>query len=636
MTEPTTATDGDKPAAATAHPPAEPQVRAWLRKLEEKFGGPRRPASTGAEAAADTPSTSQDDTQPPGVRALIMSMLGQRIGMLLALSLCINVLTLAVPVFVLQVYDRVVQHAGYETLVGLCVMVVLALVFDYVFRQARGRMFQLVAMRLDVVISRRLFAKLTAMPLRALERMSQAQWRLVLRDGETVRDTVAGPATSLLLDVPFVILFLVVIWTIASPVAWVLLAIMPVFIGLAVASQVLIDKSSAVEQEAATNRDALVDQMVSGRTTVKALGLASALRGRWEQLQASLMLQSVRRGGRVDTFSHLATQMAMLTTVLMTSFGAIAIINHDLTIGGLIAANMLAARVVQPLTRAVGVWRGISRFRRSAARVDALLAQPDEAVQSHIAHAAPRGALRLENVTFHYDGEQRAVLDGISLALARGMTGIVGRNGTGKTTMLKVLQGLYRPDNGRVLLDGADMTQYGRDDLARWIGYVPQELFFIDGTIRDNIAKGRDDVDDAAIVRAVETAGAQGFIAKLPDGFGTKVGEGAARFSIGERQLMAIARALVDDPPVLLLDEPTAHLDPTAVDVLTRRLVDLSRKRTVVVISHDRALLQCCSTLVAMDAGRVAFSGPAPEVLARLAGQARPKNAVIPGKPAAA
>ncbi len=600
---------GELLAAAERLRPA--RLLTWLPKIST---GPDRRRTTGDVTPSDGDPT---DTSVTGV---VRRLIGGRLAMLLVLSLSIHVLSLAVPVFVLQVYDRVVPHAGYQTLIGLTLLVLMALAFDFVLRQARSRLIQLVTVRVDVAISRRVFAKLAALPLRDLESWSQARWRTLLRDGETVRDTVAGPTTVLLVDLPFILLFLLVIWVIAGPVAWLLLTMIPVFLAMALASSVLVDRASASEQDAAQQRDALVGQLVTGRGPLKALGMTATLRGRWEQLQSRLILQSVTRGSRVDAFSHLATQAALLTTVLMTCFGALAIINQQLTIGGLIAANMLAARVVQPLTRTVGVWRGISRFRRSVRRLDELFAHQEEAEESALQHDRPAGDIRLENVTFRFDNTQRPILEGVNLAVRRGLHGIAGANGSGKTTLLKIMQSLYRPEQGRVLLDGGDIAQFGRQDLARWIGFVPQDLFFVDGTIRDTIARSREDVSDEAVQHAGRLSGAHAFITKLPDGYGAEIGEAGARFSAGERQMLAIARALVDDPAVLLLDEPTAHLDVAASQSLISQLVALGRERTVLVVSHSTAVLEACSTLMVLDGGRIAYSGRASDVLARLTG----------------
>ena len=607
----------DSDMAGRIEPVRDKPAQVFRNWLVARWRSWRSERPSVARDRADVGEVAAEGVEAASVWSLVTAPLFSRITMLLALSLSMHMLSLAVPVFVLQVYDRVITHAGMETLIGLTSLVLLALVFEFVLRQARGRLIQLVATRVDVALSRRLFAKLSSLPLRDLETWSQARWHTLLRDGDTVRDTVAGPVTVLLIDIPFVVLFLIVIWTIASPVAWLLMAVIPLFIGLSLLSSFLIDRANSAEQDAAQRRDALVDELVNGRSTLKMLGMMPFLRDRWEQLQCRLILQSVERGGRVDTFTHLAAQAALLTTVLMTCFGALAIINQQMTIGALIAANMLAARVVQPLTRTVSVWRAISRVRRAAGRLDEAIAQPEDVDDSHLHHDRPRGEVRLQNVCFEFEQGQHPVLNGVNLTVRRGLHGIVGANGSGKTTLLKIMQGLYRPQEGRVLIDGGDMAQFGKRDLAQWIGFVPQELFFFDGTVHENIARARPDISDEDIVRAARIAGADAFVEKLPDGYGTTMGEGGARFSSGERQMLAIARALVEDPAILVLDEPTAHLDHAAALGVTKQLADLAKTRTVVVVSHSVGLLQACDTLMVLETGRIAYSGRSADVLAR-------------------
>jgi ATP-binding cassette subfamily C protein LapB len=495
-----------------------------------------------------------------GVRVLL-----SRVGELAALSLCINVLALAVPVFVLQVYDRVVFHGGLVTLGGLVIGVVIAVAFHLVLCQARSRLVQMIALRVDITLIRRLFRHLTGLQLRQLERQTDAEWHTWLRDQEIVRDTLAGPATLLIVDLPFIVLFLLVIWLIAAPIAWLLLALVPVYLLFAAGSSWAIGRATRLEQTRARQREALIAQLISGRATIKALGLGPSLAARWETAQACTIEQSLQRGSRVDGFGNLATGLGLLTTVTMTSVGALAIVHQEMTIGGLIAANMLAARIMQPLTQLIGVWRGMSRFGDAAKRIDELLAQPIERSVTAVARDRPSGVLALDCVRFRYADGAAPVLHDVSFSLhPGGLHGIVGANGSGKTTLLKVMQGLYPPERGRVLIDGADIAQFARSDLSSWVGYVPQEVFLFGGSVRDNIAKGRAEVADPVLLAAARRADVDSFVADLPDGYDTDVGEGGRRFSSGQRQRIALARALVDDPPILLLDEPSANLDGEA------------------------------------------------------------------------
>jgi len=548
-----------------------------------------------------------------------MRPLWPRFRDLVAFSLVINLLALAAPVFVLQVYDRVVFHAGLTTLQGLVIGMAVVLAFDFVVRQARARLMQRVALEIDVDLGRRLFDKITALPLRALETRPQTYWQIVFRDIERVRDMVGGPNAVLLVDVPFVILAIGLIYLIAAPIVWVMLAALVLFCAIAWWSSRAVQSASRAEREAGLARDGLIAELIAGRNTVKALALADTLRPRWEDSHAAVIRQSLSRGGRANAFANAGTTLAVITTVAMTAVGALAILDQTLTVGALIAANMLSTRVIGPLNQLVGAWRSLAGYRQSAERLDDLFAEAEERREGTVARERPKGEIALDRVVFRFDPDSAPVIDGLRLAAKPGaLHALVGRNGSGKTTLLKLIQGLYRPAEGRVLLDGADVAQFSRAELARWIGYVPQETFLFAASIRDNIAIGHPDADDAAILAAARAAGADEFIVDFPDGYATAVGEGGGRLSAGQRQRIAIARALLCDPPVLLLDEPTASLDREAEEALRNVLAGLARERNVVVVTHSPILLSACNNIVVLDRGRIVMAGPAPEIMPRL------------------
>jgi len=366
--------------------------------------------------------------------------------------------------------------------------------------------------------------------------------------------------------------------------------------------------------------------MLAGRTTVKALALADDFRARWERRHAAAIEGALTRGGRGDTHLHLGLGLAAATTVTLTAIGAVAIVNQEITIGALIAANMLTNRIVGPFNQLVGIWRHLAHYKQAAARLDDLFALPEDRRESAVALDRPRGEVTLEAIRFGYDPKQPPVIDGVSLKIAPGgMVGIVGGNGGGKTTLLKLMRGLYAPSEGRVLFDGADIGQFTQRELARWIGYVPQDCVLFAGSIRDNIALGHARADDQAIVAAARQAGLHDVVLDLPDGYASDVGEGGMLLSGGIRQRVAIARALVGDPPLLLLDEVASNLDLAAQGALRARLVELAADHGVVLVSHAPALLSACSLIVALDHGRVVAAGAAAEILPRLMGAgARP------------
>ena len=542
----------------------------------------------------------------------------------LVMALFVNILALAVPVFVLQVYDRVVFHAGLSTLQGLVIGMAAVLVFDYVLRQARARVMQTVALRIDVVVGRRLFDKLMSLPLQVLESRPAAYWQALFRDVDVVRNTVSGASALLIADLPFAVLFLGLTFVIAAPIAWVLLVILPLFLFVAWRSGNTMATANRAERESALARDGLIAEMIAGRTTIKALALDRAMRPYWEERHADNIERAAVRGAKADGYANLGTTLTMLTTVALTTVGAVAIINQQLTIGALIATNMLSGRLLGPFNQLVGTWRTYAGFRQAIERLGHVFNMASERQTGEIELQRPRGEITLEDVAFSYAESAKPVVDTVSVTFpAGGVHALIGRNGSGKSTLLKLAQGLYPPSKGRVLLDGADVAQFTRTELARWIGYVPQECVLFAGTLRDNIGYRKPEATDEEIIAAATTAGVHEFIIDLPDGYASEIGEAGQRLSAGQRQRIAIARALVGDPPVLLLDEPSSNLDRQAEQELRNTLAAIGKDRTVVVVTHSPILLSVCKDLVALDRGRIALAGPADEILPRLWGGAR-------------
>lgn len=549
----------------------------------------------------------------------------------IVLSTFVNLLALAVPIFVMQVYDRVVFHAGLATLQGLVIGVAVILAFDWVLRQARARILQRVALRLDIAVGRRLFEKLLALPLAALEGRSAAHWHALFRDVDVVRNTLSGGPALMFCDVPFAAFFLILTFVIAPPIGWVLLSALPLFALLAWRSASAMISSSHAERDSGLARDHLIAELIAGRTTVKALALDSSIRPLWEARHAECIERAVSRGARADGYGNFATTMTMATTVAMTAVGANAIIEQQMSIGALIAASMLSGRVFAVLNQLVASWRIYAGFVQSLSRLAELFVMPGERASSAVSLQRPTGVITLEEVRFGYAEGQWPVLDGVSLTFEPGgVTALIGPNGSGKSTLLKLAQGLYPPSSGRVLLDGADIAQFTRAELAGWIGYVPQETILFAGSIRDNIGHRCPAAGDEAIVRAAVLAGVHAVIVDLPEGYATDVGEAGRRLSAGQRQRIAIARALVGDPAVLLLDEPTSSLDAGGGLELRATLAKLAAERTVVVATHSPQLLPICRTIIELGRGRVSYDLPAEEALPLVFGLGRSSPKAAP------
>ena len=556
----------------------------------------------------------------------------------IAMSAFVNLLALATPVFTMQVYDRVVGSGGLSTLWGLVIGMLLVVLFDLALKQARSKIMQTVALRVDVIVGRHLFDKLVSLPLHMLEGKPASYWQSLFRDVDTVRNTLSGASAILLCDLPFVIMFVVLISVIASPIAWVLMIILPLFMFVAWRSSSVMSQANAAERESTQSRDALIAELIQGRTTIKALALDRAMRPLWEETHAHNITQSLFRGSKTNFYTNCSQSLTMATTIFMTSVGAYQIVNHNMTMGSLIAANMLSGRIMGPLNQLVGQWRAFNGFKQSVNRLGEVFSSLSDRSESEVKLERPRGEIQVENLTFGYSENAKPVVDSVSVNIhAGGVHALVGRNGSGKTTLLKMIQGLYTPTNGRVMLDGADIAQFTRAELATWMGYVPQETVLFAGTVRDNIVHRFPDASDEQIIEAATAAGVHHFIIDMPDGYASDIGEAGRRLSGGQRQRIAVARALIGDPAVLLLDEPSASLDRQAEQELRKTLVEIGKTRTVVIVTHSPILLAACDDLVALDKGKVALAGPSREILPKLFGQqpmAKPESPELAAMPA--
>jgi len=536
-------------------------------------------------------------------------------------SLFVNLLALATPVFVLQIYDRVVFHSGLSTLQGLSLGMVVVITFDFLLRQARSRVMQQVSLRIDAALGQQLFHKLTALPLRALESRPGSFWQSIFRDMDQVRNMLGGPTAVLLVDLPFVLLFIGLIFIIASPVVWVLFAALGAFVGLAWWSSNSVQTASLAERQAALARDALVAEIVAGRTTVKALAIGENLRPVWEDRHVDAIETSIRRGQVSDRFGNLGMEMTIFTTIAMTVVGALAILDQQMTIGGLIAANMLSTRIIAPLNQLVAAWRGFANYREATERLDEMLSMPEERQETELEFDRPTGVVAVRQLVFHYREDAPPVVNDLSFTLKPGgLHGIVGRNGSGKSTLLKLMQGLYTSTSGRVLLDDADVQQFTRGELALWFGYVPQECFLFAGTVRDNICKVVPDAPDERVLALTRRLGLHDDIVDLPDGYNTDIGEAGMRLSAGQRQKIVIARAMLYDPPVLLLDEPTSNLDRPAEEALCDMLTKQALTQNIIMVTHSPILLAACQNLIVMEKGKVVMAGATGDILPRLFG----------------
>lgn len=545
------------------------------------------------------------------------------------ISVFVNLVGLFPAIFSLQVYDRVIYRSGLNTLTALLIGMAIILSADLILRSFRARVLRVAAVRIDGDIAGRLMNKLLAIPLRNLEARSTAAWYSLFKDVDTVRVVWSGAVAMTILDLPFAILSIGLIATIALPLLPVVLVGLACLGTLSWYSSGEFRKRRVEEFMLARRRDEVLAEVCRGREAIKSLVQDESAKRAWVESYNSWVQESFQKNGEMEDQRELSTSIMLSVNVLITAVGAFAVIHQWMTVGGLIASNMLASKAIGPLASLSGHWRSIAHSREATDRLDAVFASEEEKQHTGLSLPLPSGALRLESVSYQHVGAQKNVLSSVSVQLGpRGIYGVAGDNGAGKSTLLKILRGLYMPSEGRVLLDEYDLSQFSRQELSKWVGFLPQTSLLFEGTIVDNLRRSNPDATDEQILLAAKRSGAHDFIAKLPDGYMTQVGEGGNRMSGGQRRRIAITQAFLSDAPVLLLDEPTNDLDFATETHLMAVFKSLAATKTIVMVTHSVRLMSICDKIVYLDKESRLHLGSTPEMLKLLYGISLPKPAV--------
>jgi len=542
------------------------------------------------------------------------------------LSIFVNLVALFPAVFALQVYDRVIYRSGLNTLTALLIGMGILLAADLILRSFRARVLRVAAVKIDGQIAGRLMNKILAIPLRQLEARSTAAWYALFKDVDTVRVVWSGAVAMTILDLPFAILAIGLIATIAMPVLPVVLVGLTCLAALSWYSSGEFRKRRVEEFARARRRDEVLAEVCRGREAIKALVQDDSAKRAWVSSYNSWVQESFQKNGEMEDQRELSVSIMLCVNVAITAVGAFAVINQWMTVGGLIASNMLAAKAIGPLASLSGHWRSIAHSREATDRLNKIFEAEEEKQHTGLSLPMPSGALRLENVSYQHVGAQKEVVKSVSVQIGpRGIYGLAGDNGAGKSTLLKLLRGLYEPQSGRVLLDEYDLSQFSRIELSKWIGFLPQTSQLFEGTIVENLRRSNPDASDEQILLAAKRSGAHDFIAKLPDGYMTQVGEGGNRLSGGQRRRVAITQAFLSDAPVLLLDEPTNDLDFAAETHLMAVFKSLAAVKTIIMVTHSVRLMSICDKILYLDKTSKLHLGSTPEMLKLLYGISVPK-----------
>ena len=545
-----------------------------------------------------------------------------------AFSFALNILNLAVPLYMMQVYDRVLSSGSEPTLVMLTIAVVAALVVLSVFDEVRTSVLVGWGIRIDAMLSARVLAA-------EIERASASpaqQPGQAMRDLDTLRQFVTGTGTLAFLDLLWTPLYLVMCFMLHPLLGMIAFAGMVLLVILAFFNQAIVTKPMSDANAAGQRSYRLSEAALRNAEAVQAMGMLPGILGLWRRERIDLIkLQAVasRRNAVVLSiirFLRMALQVAILAV------GAWLAIEKQITGGVMYAAMMLATRAVGPVDQVVGVWNQIISAFSAAKRVDAALAQPMRETTMRLPD--PMGKLTVEGVTFAAPGTEIAILRGVTFGLNPGESlGIIGPTAAGKSTLARLIVGVWKPYSGVVRLDGADTYTWDRSDFGRHVGYLPQDIELFAGTVADNIARFGE-ADPELVIEAARKVGIHDMILRLPKGYDTEIGEGGTSLSGGQRQRIGLARAVFGSPRLVLLDEPNSNLDGEGEEALRQVLARLKQDQvTVVIVAHRPSMLVNVDKLLVLRAGLVDRIGPTAQVMTQLMPQARVIAMPIPGQP---
>ncbi len=532
-------------------------------------------------------------------------------------SIIINLLGIVSPLFFMNVYDRVVPNNALDTLWVLAIGIGIAYLFDFILRNLRSYFCDVAGRNADIVLASRLMQHLMGM---RLDYKPESTGTLAnnLREFESLREFFSSTTLLAIIDLPFLFVFVALVGFIGGPMALVPGLAVPVVIIVGLLLQYPFQRAIESGYKEGAQKNALLIEILNGIETVK----TSQAEGRMQRLWEKVVGMSAHSNSRAKSLANLSITVSVLATqivsVAIIVWGVYRIGQGELTMGGLIACNILAGRAMAPLGQVAAMLSRLQQSRMALKSLDLLMTVPTEKSDdaAAVSYMGLSPSLTAEELFFKYPGTERFALEGMNFAIRPGeKIGIIGRMGSGKSTLGKLCVNLYQPTEGAIKLGGVDIRQVDVAELRGRVGYVSQDNYLFYGNVRDNIAISNPNADDNAILRAATIAGVTEFVRTHPAGFGMPVGERGMALSGGQRQSVALARALLNDPDILILDEPSSNMDNTAEIMFKRRLATIIQEKTLLLITHRMSMLDLVDRLLVMDSGRIIADGPKQMVL---------------------
>lgn len=520
-----------------------------------------------------------------------------------------NFLGLSTALFTMVVYDRVVPNDAIESLIALTIGILIALSFDFIIKTLRSQFIDRAGKAADLRMSRMIFDKLLSMRLDTRQRKSGAL-ATVVREFDTLREFFTSATLVAVVDLPFIFFFIWVIYLIAGPLALVLLIAVPLVILTGLAVQPLMARLAAGNLETSMSKQSVLVETLNGLETVQATGSGRLMRKRFEE--ATLTQSDLGLKNRILTQFAInsAASIQQLAQVGIIFYGVFLIQEKTITMGAMIATVILGGRTLAPLTQLASAMSRANAARQAYRSIDALMQdgsiQDDSESGQRLSRPKLSGEIELKNVTYGFPGAKQPVIRNLSIKIPAGQhVAILGRMGSGKTTLARLIAGLIQPTEGSVLIDGVDLRQIDRSDVRRNVGVMLQETWLFSGTVRENIQMGYFEYDDAHILNVARLAGVDDFVAGHPQGYDMVLRERGEGLSGGQRQSINLARALLHSPSLVIMDEPTSSLDTASEEALLKRLRDWLQGRTMIAVTHRNTVLSLCDRVLVMDKGTV-------------------------------
>lgn len=536
-------------------------------------------------------------------------------------SLMINLLAIASSLFAMNVYDRVVPNRANETLWVLAVGVCIAYIFEFLLRTLRGYFVDQAGKRADIVMSSILYERVIGLRLEHRPASAGAMAN-TLKEFESLRDFFTSATMASLVDLPFLFIFIIVIGLIGGPLLWIPTLAIPIVAGIGLAFQPAMNRAMNLNLAEASQKHGLLVESINGLETVKSLSAEGYMQSKWEALVEAASVSGLRSKVLASIVINLTNFFQQIVYVFIIVMGVYLIEENLLTTGGLIACTILGGRAMAPLAQVSALLVRYQSARHALSGLNKLAASEQERPEKKRFLHRPEldGGIVFDKVSFFYPQQSMSALTDVSFEIKPGeRVAVLGRVGSGKTTLLKLILGLYRPSSGSIRFDGIDQNQIDPVDLRANIGYVEQDSRLFFGTLRENIAIARADAGDSEILEAARIAGVEEFAQRHPQGYEMRIGEGGTGLSGGQRQSVAIARAVLMRPSMMVMDEPTSGMDQLSETNFIKNINEFLTGRTLILVTHKPSMMAMIDKIVLMDSGKVVAAGPRDLILKKLA-----------------